>query len=133
VGAYMRPNERRSGYGLQLHGCGHMSETNYRRLKLSVTHCDPFTRASLPYRREAAANGDPSMQGAVWTLKNFKPGRSFRVSFTLPFKHHNDPVGSNFDVKIGSKFDAGSFPHCPCPDHSIFSITHDVAFIRHAS
>lgn len=110
-----------------------ISDTTYRRLKLSVSHYDPLTRASLPYRREAAANGDPVMQGAAWRVMNFKPGRSFRVSFTLLFKQHRDPVGSNFDVELGPNLDAGAFPHCPCSNHSISGMTHDVVFIRPAS
>ena len=75
-----------------------ISDATYRVLKLVVSHYDPLTRASRPYRREAAANGDTHMKGAVWTRKRLKPGQSFRISFTLPFKQHQDPIGSNFDV-----------------------------------
>ena len=103
-----------------------ISDTSYRRLKLSVDHYDPFARASLPYRREAAASGGPLMQGAVWTLKNFKPGRSFRVSFTLPFKQHNDPKGSNFEVDA-------YVAQGPVYSTDLLGMTHDVVFIRHSS
>ncbi len=102
-----------------------ISDTNYRRLRLSVSHYEPLTRASLPSRQEPAANGDPLMQGTGWTLRNFKPGRSVRVSFTLRFKQHPDPKGSNFDVRLAAQ-DAGD-------DDSNNLGTHDVAFIRRAS
>jgi hypothetical protein len=99
-----------------------------------VSHYDPISRASFPYRREAAANGDPHMRGAVWAVKNFKAGRSFRVSFALPFKQHRDPLGSNFSVEVvDANFVAGAFPHCPCPDHMLVDVTYDVAFVRHAA
>ena len=111
-----------------------ISNTAYARLNVSVSHYEPLTRASLPYRREAAANGDPRMEGAVWALKDFKPGRSFRVSFTVPFKRHPDPVGSNFDAQIvGRSFVAGAFPHCPCPSRSLAGQTYDVVFLRPAA
>ena len=103
-----------------------ISDTSYRRLKLSVSHYDPITRASLPYRGEAAANGDPLMRGAVWMMKNFRAGRSFRVSFTLPFKRRPDPKGSNFEVDA-------YVAQGPVYSTDILGMTHDVVFIRHSS
>ena len=70
-----------------------IGDVNDRVLRVVLTHYDPLTRASLPYR------GEPAGVRAVWTRKNLKPGQSFRIGFTLPFKEHNDPKGSNFDVK----------------------------------
>jgi hypothetical protein len=68
-------------------------DVNDRAVRLVLSHYDPLARTSLPYR------GEPAGVRAVWTRKNLKPGQSFRVGFTLPFKEHNDPTGSNFSVK----------------------------------
>jgi hypothetical protein len=73
--------------------------TSFRTVKLSVIHYDPITRSSLPYSRRVYMP-DPLMSVAVFkTIRDFKPGRTFRVSFRLPFKKHNDPKGSNFMVE----------------------------------
>lgn len=73
-----------------------LSDLTYRRVKLSVVHADPITRSSIPYRR--VYNVRYLRNAALWTMKNFKPGRSYRVEVTLPFNKHNDPGGSNFVV-----------------------------------
>ena len=72
-----------------------IGDTN-RAVRVVLTHYDPLTRTSLPYR------GEPAEVTAVWTRKNLKPGQSFRIGFTLPFKEHNDPTGSNFSVNGGT-------------------------------
>ena len=69
-----------------------IGDVNDRVFRLVLSHYDPLTRTSLPYR------GEPAGVRAVWTRKNLKPGQSFRIGFTLPFKEHNDPTGSNFSV-----------------------------------
>jgi len=56
-----------------------------------MSHYDPFTRTSRPHRRTKAGNGDPSMQGAAWSVKRLGPRQSLRISFTLPFTRHDDP------------------------------------------
>jgi len=74
--------------------------TTFRTVRLSVIHYDPIRRASRPYRR-AGTWVDPLMSVATFpTLTNFRPGDTYRVSFTLPFKQHNDPKGSNFVVEV---------------------------------
>lgn len=67
---------------------------------LHISHYDPFTRTSRPYRRETARNGDLIMKGAAWTVKRLRPLHSLRISFTLPFRRHHDAKGSNFDVYL---------------------------------
>ena len=99
-----------------------INDVKYRTLTLAVTHYDPFTRTSLPYRREPAANRDAFMQGAFWTFRNVKPGRSIRVSFALPFRHHMDPIGSNFEVDA---FAPGR--------RLLYDMTHDVVFAGRSS
>ena len=103
-----------------------ITDTTYRRLKLSVSHYRPLDRSSLPYRREAASNGDPLMHGAVWTLQNLKPGRSFRVSFALSFTRHPDPKASGFEVDA-------FVAHAPFNPVNLLGMTHDVVFVRHSS
>jgi len=103
-----------------------ISDTHYRRLTLWVSHYLPLARASVAYRREDASNGDPRMQSAVWTLTNFKPGQSFRVSFTLPFTRHPDPKASNVEVDAF----VGQVPAYPT---NLLGFTHDVVFIRGSS
>jgi hypothetical protein len=73
-----------------------IGDANDRAVRVVLSHYDPLTRTSLPYRREPSRVG---MRVAIWTRKNLKPGQSFRIGFTLPFKEHNDPTGSNFSVK----------------------------------
>jgi hypothetical protein len=102
-----------------------ISDTSYRKLRMSVSHYERLTHASLPYRHEPAANGDPRMQGAGWTLRNFKPGRSFQISFTLSFRPHPDPKGSNFNVDLAAQD--------PAHDDSNNLGTHDVTFVRPVS
>lgn len=80
-----------------------IGDTNDRAVRVVLTHYDPLARTSLPYR------GEPAGVRAVWTRKNLKPGQSFRIGFTLPFKEHNDPTGSNFDVN-GSTYDVVFIP-----------------------
>jgi len=87
-----------------------ISNKTFHPFTLHISHYDPFTRTSRPYRRTKAQNGDPIMKGAAWTVKRLRPRQSLRISFTLPFRRHNDPKGSNFDVaEIG---------------------THDVVFVK---
>ena len=95
-----------------------ISDTTYRPLTLHVSHYEPVASASAPYRREAPANGDPKMTGAAWMLTRLKPGRSHRISFTLPFARHPDPKASNFDIQV---FSRGS----PYWDR-----TYDVSFVK---
>lgn len=76
-----------------------ISGKTFHPFTLHVSHYDPFTRTSRPYRRTRSWNGDPIMKGAAWTVKQLAPGQSLRISFTLPFKRHLDPKGSNFDVR----------------------------------
>jgi hypothetical protein len=76
------------------------TEKTYHRLTLHVSHYAPFTRSSRSYRREPPTNGDPKMQGAAWTVKDLGPGKSFWISFTLPFVRWPDPIASNFDAEI---------------------------------
>jgi hypothetical protein len=76
-----------------------ISGKTFHPFTLHVTHYDPFTRTSRPYRRTQAWNGDPIMKGATWTVKRLRPYQSLRISFTLPFRRHIDPKGSNFDVR----------------------------------
>ncbi len=71
-----------------------IGDANDRVLRVVLSHYDPLTRTSLPYR------GEPAGVRAVWIRKNLKPGQSFRIGFTLPFKEHNDPTGSNFSVGV---------------------------------
>jgi hypothetical protein len=78
-----------------------ISRKTWHPFTLHIAHYDPFTRTSLPYRRTkvAAWLGDPIMEGAAWTVKRLRPNQSLRISFTLPFRRHNDPKGSNFAVR----------------------------------
>ena len=80
-----------------------IGDTNDRAVRIVLTHYDPLTRTSLPYR------GEPAGVRAIWTRKNLKPGQSFRIGFTLPFKEHNDPTGSNFNVN-GRAYDVVFIP-----------------------
>lgn len=69
-------------------------------VELSVLHWEPISRSSKPYRRKTVSVGTTRERAAIWTMHNFKPGRSFRVYITLPFKQHNDPIGSNLEVWV---------------------------------
>ena len=40
------------------------------------------------------------MSAAVWRVKNFKPGQTFRAGIRLPFERHNDPIGSNIHIDV---------------------------------
>jgi hypothetical protein len=100
-----------------------IGDSPYRGLELAVSHYRPFARASLPYRREPASNGDPHMRGAVWTISDLEPGRSFRVSFALPFTRHPDPRASNFEVDA---FLPGGSVHSA----NLLGNVHDVVFVR---
>ena len=68
------------------------SKATHRKIKLTVIHQDPITFSSIPYDRAYRADY------TIWTIRNFKQGHIFRVSFRLLFKQHNDPKGSNFMV-----------------------------------
>ena len=68
-------------------------QATYGRITLSVIHEDPITRSSIPYRSYRP-------DCAIWRLAKFKPDKTFRVSFRLPFKQHNDPKGSNLTVGL---------------------------------
>ena len=57
------------------------------KVKLSLSHYDPITRSSVPYR-QASGRTQFHMYEAVWTLANLQPGRSFRVTVTLSFREH---------------------------------------------
>ena len=81
-----------------------------------MIHYEPMTRSSLRYR-SAAPRLDYS-RTAVWTVNTFRPRQTFRVSFTLPFKQHNDPKGSNFLVE--ARVDG---PDCAS------GVTKDVSFV----
>lgn len=99
-----------------------INDVSYRTLTLAVSHYDPFAQTSLPYRRAPAANEDPWMKGAFWTFRNVEPGQSVRVSFALPFRRHEDPIGSNFEV---AAFAPGR--------HLLYDVTHDVVFAGRSS
>ncbi len=91
----------------------------YRKITLSVIHHDPITRSSIPYRR--VYNYVYGEKAAVWTLRNFKARpHTFRVSFMLPFKQHDDKKGSNLIV------DARGYG----PSAVVGGLTHDVFFIK---
>ena len=68
------------------------SKASHRAIKLTVIHEEPITRSSIPYSHGLRPDY------AIWTIKNFKQGQIFRVSFRLSFRQHNDPKGSNFMV-----------------------------------
>lgn len=68
-------------------------QATYGRITLSVIHEDPITRSSIPYRSYRP-------DCAIWRLAKVKPDKTFRVSFRLPFKQHNDPKGSNLTVGL---------------------------------
>ena len=94
-----------------------VDKRSYRNLRLRVTHYDPITRASRPYRR-----GDRAIPPweAVWTLDRLRPGQTFRVGIRLPFLRHNDPKGSNFSVDVGT----------PGGKYRVAGLTKDVFFTR---
>jgi hypothetical protein len=76
-----------------------IGQTRHRKLALSIIYPDTLTRTSVPPQRRARneIDGWPS---AVWTLRDFKPGKVFRLGVRMPFKQHNDPLGSNFVVDV---------------------------------
>jgi hypothetical protein len=71
-------------YQVVLTNGGHMGTG---KVKLSVSHYDPITRSSIPYR-QSSGRVQFHMYEAVWTLANLQPGRSFRVTITLSFRPH---------------------------------------------
>lgn len=78
---------------------GNIKATTFRTVSLSLMHYDPITQASRPFRH-AGAWVDPLMSVAVFPpIRNFGPGQTFRISFTLVFKRHIDPKGLNFVVE----------------------------------
>lgn len=76
-----------------------ISNVSYRSVKLSVIYAHPITRSSIPY---SCVYSPIFRYAALWTLNDFKPGRTFRVGFTLPFKEHNDKKGSNFVIEASA-------------------------------
>jgi hypothetical protein len=97
VGERLRPQARDPRRELQLHSRGHEhSDKTFHPFTWHMSHYDPFTRTSRPYHRTKAGNGDPIMKGATWTVRRLRPHQSLRISFTLPFRRHNDPKSSNF-------------------------------------
>jgi hypothetical protein len=93
-----------------------VDKRSYRGVTLTLSHYDPLTRASRPYRR-----GDRAIPPweAVWTLERLRPGQTFRVGIRLPFLRHNDPKGSNFTVGVGTRL-----------AKNVGNLTKDVYFIR---
>ena len=95
----------------------------FRTVKLSVLHWEPISRSSIPYRRETVSVGTAQERAAIWTLHNFRPGGYFRVNITLPFKQHNDPIGSNLIVLV-----RGLRPSFGRPENQ--DGTTDITFVR---
>jgi hypothetical protein len=57
------------------------------KVKLALSHYDPITRSSIPYR-QVPGRVRLRMYEAVWALANLQPGHSFRVTITLSFRQH---------------------------------------------
>jgi hypothetical protein len=95
VGERLRADVR--GPEHQLHVGSRCEELRRSKLPQDRAVGDPLRpdHPQLPYGRGPYNRSDT----AVWTLKNFKAGRFFRVNITLPFKQHNDPKGSNLEVE----------------------------------
>jgi len=93
-----------------------ISTVTFREFEMWIYHYDPITRSTRPYRRGAGGYG--GMTAAILPLKSLKPRAIRGVSIMLPFKEHNDPIGSNVTIELrAAKWSTGG-------------TTHDVFFIR---
>src|SRR6476620_9765283 len=89
---------------------------SYRDLELSVALYDPLVRSAPP-------SPSPGPPVAVCKRNGCRPGQVFRVSFTVAFKHHSDPIGSNFVVSASTRV----------PLRSADLGTYDVMFVRNGA
>lgn len=94
-----------------------IGDRRYRHFKLVVSHYEPLTRSSRPYRRLPSPIGDSRLRAEVWTVRELKPGRSVRISFTLPFRQHSDRFGSTLEIDAFA------------PRLVYWGVTHDVFFV----